>query len=277
MSAASRGPIVRLAEVPAEASVPGGAGITAYVFARPGSETRWMRVTLCRLDPGGRFDVRDVPGAGAEYVYYILQGRVRVSLPDREDDLDPDTAVVFPCGARHDFRAVSAGGVHVLRLDAGAAEMPSNVPDGRPAGAAAVPFVLRRAEIPERTGVTGHINMSAYRFARAGQTTRWLHATLNVLREGGGINLHYHEGIDADHAYYLSEGRVEAQVAGRTYREIGPHSLMVFESKIPHGFRVVGAGGASVLRLGASPSGGTTGGSIWLPPSGASSTGPRTA
>ena len=106
-----------------------------------------------------------------------------------------------------------------------------NVPDGRPAGAAAVPFVLWRAEIPERTGVTGHINMSAYRFARAGQTTRRPHVMLDVLREGGGINLHYHEGIDADHAYYLSEGRVEAQVAGRTYREIGPHSLMVFERR----------------------------------------------
>ena len=109
MSAASRGPIVRLAQVPAEAPVPGGAGITAYVFARPGSETRWMRVTLCRLDPGGRFLMSvTCRGPAPDTPHDILQGRVRVSLPDREDDLDPDTAVVFPCGARHDFRAVEA-------------------------------------------------------------------------------------------------------------------------------------------------------------------------
>jgi hypothetical protein len=39
---------------------------------------------------------------------------------------------------------------------------------------------------------------------------------------------------------------------------------MVFESKIPRGFRVVSPGGAVVLRLGASPSKGTTGRSIWI-------------
>lgn len=105
--------------------------------------------------------------------------------------------------------------------------------------------------------------MTIYRFAKPLDTSRWLHVTLNDIAEGGGIDLHYHEGLDADHAYYLIDGEVIAWIGDEEFK-LGPHSLMFFPTSTVHGFKVVSKGGARVLRLGASPDGITTGNSVWV-------------
>ena len=85
--------------------------------------------------------------------------------------------------------------------------------------------------------------MTIFRFARPGTNSRWLHVTLNEIEEGGGIEPHYHAGVEFDHAYYVIEGEVIARVGDHEER-IGPDSLMLFPCQEVHGFRVVSPGGA---------------------------------
>ncbi len=92
---------------------------------------------------------------------------------------------------------------------------------------------------------------------------RWLLVTLDVIDENGGIEPHYHEGVDFDHAYYVVEGEVIARVGDQESR-VGPDSLMVFPCATVHGFKVVSPGGAKILRLGASDSGVASGGNRYL-------------
>jgi quercetin dioxygenase-like cupin family protein len=123
--------------------------------------------------------------------------------------------------------------------------------------------IVRLADLSGRTDIPGHVGLTAYPFASPGHHARWLQVTLDVIEEGGGIEDHYHEGFESDHAYYVIDGTVEARVGDQRYT-VGAHSLMVFPSEVVHGFRVVSPGGARVLRLGASAAGVTTGGSIWV-------------
>jgi quercetin dioxygenase-like cupin family protein len=123
--------------------------------------------------------------------------------------------------------------------------------------------IIRKSDIAARSDVAGHGKMSIYRFARPGTNSRWLHVTLNEIEEGGGIEPHYHEGVEFDHAYYVLEGEVIARVGDHEER-IGPDSLMLFPCQEVHGFRVVSPGGAKILRLGASADGVASGGNVYL-------------
>lgn len=60
--------------------------------------------------------------------------------------------------------------------------------------------IVRAAEVAGRTGLVGHPGVTAYTLARPGLNSRWLLATLDVVECGGGIEPHYHEGMDFDHA-----------------------------------------------------------------------------
>jgi mannose-6-phosphate isomerase-like protein (cupin superfamily) len=124
-------------------------------------------------------------------------------------------------------------------------------------------YVLSRSEIEPLTNVKGHPNMNIYRFARPFETSRWLLVALNDVEEGGGIDLHYHEHMDADHAYFVIDGEVIAWIGEREFR-VGPLSIMFFPTGTLHGFKVVSPGGARILRLGASPDGIATGNSVWV-------------
>jgi mannose-6-phosphate isomerase-like protein (cupin superfamily) len=123
--------------------------------------------------------------------------------------------------------------------------------------------IIRKSDLEPHSGIEGHGSMTIYRFARPGLNSRWLHLTLNEIEEGGGIEPHYHEGREFDHAYYVVEGEVIARVGDHEER-IGPDSLMLFPCQEVHGFRVVSQGGAKILRLGASDSGQTSGGNIYV-------------
>ncbi len=124
-------------------------------------------------------------------------------------------------------------------------------------------YVISLSEISGRQGLAGHPGVTAYSFARPDRNSRWLLVTLDVVEEGGGIDLHYHDGMDFDHAYYVIDGEVVASIGDRQYR-IGSDSLMFFPCGVAHGFKVVSAGGARILRLGASPDGVATGNSVWM-------------
>ncbi|HVR32649.1 MAG TPA: cupin domain-containing protein, partial [Acidimicrobiia bacterium] len=115
-----------------------------------------------------------------------------------------------------------------------------------------------------RQALEGHPGITAHRFVSGpDQGTRWLLVTLNLIAPGGGIDPHYHEGLTADHAYFLIDGRAIARI-GDEEHEVNPNGLMVFRSDVVHGFRIVGTEPARVLRLGAAPDGIATGGSVFL-------------
>lgn len=115
-----------------------------------------------------------------------------------------------------------------------------------------------------RENLEGHPGITAHRFVSGPDGgTRWLLVTLDLIEPGGGIDPHYHEGLTADHAYFLMDGRVVARI-GHEEHEVRPNGLMVFRSDVIHGFRVVGDTPARVLRLGAAPDGVATGGSVFI-------------
>ncbi|MPZ61695.1 MAG: cupin domain-containing protein [Propionibacteriales bacterium] len=124
--------------------------------------------------------------------------------------------------------------------------------------------VVRLSELEPRTDLPGHPGLSAYRFVRPPEAlSRWLLVTLDVVEHGGGIDLHHHAGLDADHAYYVIEGTVTATIGDETF-EAGPDSLLVFPSGMRHGLTVTSETGARLLRLGASPTGRASGGSVFV-------------
>lgn len=123
--------------------------------------------------------------------------------------------------------------------------------------------VIRRDDLEAHAGLDGHPGLTAYRFVRPpSEWSRWLLVTLDVVDEGGGIDPHVHEGLDADHAYYVIEGLVVATI-GDERHDVGADSLMVFPCDMLHGFRVTSPGGARILRLGAAADGRASGGSVF--------------
>lgn len=119
-------------------------------------------------------------------------------------------------------------------------------------------------ETEPRTGLEGHPGVTAHRYVSGpDRGTRWMLVTLNVIEPGGGIDPHYHEGMTADHAYFLIDGRAVARI-GDEEHEVLPNGLMVFRADVVHGFRIVGNEPARVLRLGAAPDGIATGGSVFV-------------
>lgn len=125
--------------------------------------------------------------------------------------------------------------------------------------------VLSLADTAVRTGLEGHPGLVAHRFVRPPtELSRWLLVTLDVVDEaGGGIDLHYHDGLVADHAYYMIEGTAIATIGADEF-EVGPDSLIVFPCQTVHGLRVTSEGGAKFLRLGASPDGTASGSSVFV-------------
>lgn len=124
--------------------------------------------------------------------------------------------------------------------------------------------VVNLEDTVARRDIEGHPGVTGHRFVSGpDRGTRWLLVTLNLIEPGGGIDPHYHEGLIADHAYYLIDGEVMALIGDEEHR-VRPNGLMVFRSDVVHGFRVVGDRPARVLRLGAAPDGVATGGSVFV-------------
>jgi mannose-6-phosphate isomerase-like protein (cupin superfamily) len=124
--------------------------------------------------------------------------------------------------------------------------------------------VISLADTETHTGLTGHPGLTAHRFVRPpSELSRWLLVTLDIVEQGGGIDPHYHEGIVADHAYYLIEGTAIATIGDEEF-EVGPDSLIVFPCRTVHGLKVTSAGGAKFLRLGASADGPASGNSVYV-------------
>lgn len=128
---------------------------------------------------------------------------------------------------------------------------------------------MRAADVTPATELTGHPGTAAHRLLRPRtELSQWLHVTLDVVEAGGGIDPHHHDGIDADHAYFVIEGTLRARI-GDEYVDVGPDDLVVFPCDVVHGFVVTSDEGAKVLRLGAAADGRTSGGSVFIedPPS----------
>lgn len=124
--------------------------------------------------------------------------------------------------------------------------------------------VVHLEDTVPRLGLEGHPGITAHRYVSGPDAgTRWLLVTLDIIEPGGGIDPHYHEGLTADHAYFLVEGQATARI-GDEYHDVRANGLMVFRSDIVHGFTIVGDEPARVLRLGAAPDGVATGGSVFL-------------
>jgi|SRR6478672_10560700 len=123
--------------------------------------------------------------------------------------------------------------------------------------------IITKESVQARTDVAGHPGITVYPMARPGTNCRWLLVALDVIEEGGGIDPHYHAGVDFDHAYYVMSGEVMARIGDEEFR-VGPDSLMLFPCGTVHGFKVISKGGARVLRLGASDTGVASGGNTYL-------------
>lgn len=124
--------------------------------------------------------------------------------------------------------------------------------------------IIPIAEAELRDDLKGHPGVAAHIFVSGpDELSRWLLVALNIIEPGGGIDPHYHEGLEADHAYFLLEGEVVARIGDDEF-PVKENSLMMFNSKVVHGFRVVSPGGAKVMRLGASATGKSTGGSVFV-------------
>lgn len=124
--------------------------------------------------------------------------------------------------------------------------------------------VVRAVDVAPELGLAGHPGTAAHRLLRPGTPlSRWLHVTLNVIEAGGGIDDHYHEGVEADHAYFVVSGTVRARIGDRRY-DVGADEMMVFPCDAVHGFVVTSPEGARILRLGAAPDGRTSGGSVFV-------------
>jgi glyoxylate utilization-related uncharacterized protein len=133
------------------------------------------------------------------------------------------------------------------------------VPAGDGAGA-----IVKFEDLAPRRDLPGHPGLAAYRYLRPpGVLSRWLLVTLDVVEQGGGIEPHYHEGLQADHAYFVIEGTVTATIGSDSF-EAGPDTLLVFPCQTVHGLTATSAGGARLLRLGASPHGCPSGGSVFV-------------
>ncbi|TDE07455.1 cupin domain-containing protein [Jiangella asiatica] len=124
--------------------------------------------------------------------------------------------------------------------------------------------VVRAADVAPATDLAGHPRTAAHRLLRPGTPrSRWLHVTLDVIEFGGGIDPHRHDGVDADHAYFVISGTVRARI-GVDYVDAGPDDLLVFPCDVVHGFTVTSRDGAKVLRLGAAADGRTSGNSVFV-------------
>lgn len=124
--------------------------------------------------------------------------------------------------------------------------------------------IVRVADVVPHTDLAGHPGTAAHRLLRPGtDLSRWLHLTFNVIEHGGGIVPHHHEGIDADHAYFVISGTVRAWIDDDEF-EVGPEELIVFPCDSVHGLTVTSPDGARLLRLGAAADGRTSGGSVFV-------------
>jgi len=120
--------------------------------------------------------------------------------------------------------------------------------------------VISFEEAEKIVGHKGQIGIDARIYCHGpDRVANWLLVALDVIEPGGEIRAHYHEGLEADHAYFLVDGEVMARIGDEEFL-VKPNSLMVFRSDVVHGFKVVSPEGARVLRLGASVDGRTTGG-----------------
>lgn len=124
--------------------------------------------------------------------------------------------------------------------------------------------IIRVEDVEPRRDLKGHPGCAAHQLIRPQtELSQWLHVTYNEIEFGGGIDPHHHTGLNADHAYFVLDGTVRARI-GDNYFDVGPRSLMVFPCTAVHGFTVTSAGGARVLRLGASADGRTSGSSVFV-------------
>lgn len=124
--------------------------------------------------------------------------------------------------------------------------------------------VVNFEDTTPRTDLKGHPGITAHRYVAGPDSgTRWILITMNVIEPGGGIEPHYHEGLTADHAYFLMDGTARARIGDEEF-EVRENGLMVFRSDVVHGFKITSPEGARVLRLGAAPDGHATGGSVFV-------------
>lgn len=124
--------------------------------------------------------------------------------------------------------------------------------------------VINLEDTEGRKSLKGHPGITAHRFVSGPDGgTRWMLITLNVVESGGGIEPHYHEGLQADHAYFVLKGTATARIGDEEF-EVRENGLMVFKSDIVHGFRMTSPDGGLILRLGASPDGRARGGSVFV-------------
>ncbi len=113
-----QGFVVSLADLKGRDDLEGHPGVTAYNFARPGTNCRWLLVTLDVIEPGGAIEPHYHQGADFDHAYYVIDGEVIATVGDREYRVGPHSLMIFPCQTVHGFKVVSPGGAHVLRLGA---------------------------------------------------------------------------------------------------------------------------------------------------------------
>ena len=113
-----QGHIISLSEVPGRQGLTGHPGVTAYTFARPGVNSRWLLTTLDVVEEGGGIEPYYHEGMDFDHAYYVIEGEVLAKVGDQEYRVGRDSLMLFPCAVVHGFKAVSPGGARILRLGA---------------------------------------------------------------------------------------------------------------------------------------------------------------
>jgi quercetin dioxygenase-like cupin family protein len=109
--------IIRKSDIEPKSNIEGHPGITIYRFARPGSNSRWLLLTLNEYDDGGAIEPHYHEGPEFDHAYYIIEGEVIARVGDHEERVGPESLLLFPSGTVHGFKVVGKR-ARILRLGA---------------------------------------------------------------------------------------------------------------------------------------------------------------
>ena len=109
------GGFARLNEAQALAGTQGHPGMVAYAFLRHGQGSRWLDMTLDRIEAGGRFEPRYHAKADFDHAHHATRRDVIASIGDQGYRLGPNSLVYF-LAIVLGLRDVGRTGACVLRL-----------------------------------------------------------------------------------------------------------------------------------------------------------------
>ena len=119
---AKTGLIIKAKEKPLITEIPGHTGIKAWELIRPGENgSIHLRMLLNEFEPGGGIYLHShdlVPVA--DHAYYVISGRIKAVIGDKEEIVGPDTLLYCLTDTLHSIENVGNEPAKLLRIGAAA-------------------------------------------------------------------------------------------------------------------------------------------------------------